>query len=308
MSETHNVRFPRFSVIINVRNGEEFLQEAIDSVIAQEYRDFELLIWNNQSQDGTRLIAERSQVLDDRIRVLESPNPTPLYEARNNALGHAKGKLIAFLDADDIWRADKLSTAAEAFQNPKVSVFFSNFEILYAESGRRRVAYHASLPTGRIFRQLASNYTVCLSSAVYKKSDLEELVGPFNPAFDIIGDFDLDLRLSSYKDFASSDKTLVTYRVHSSNLSSTAQKEKLPEILNWSRNNKLSRKHPKEYHLALASLALEELLAGRTWDMQSARKMYRVVKFSSLITVLVHKSVWLLKNKIMTFRTLWHSR
>ena len=97
---------PLVSVIINCFNGEEFLREAIDSVLAQTYTHWEIIFWDNQSTDATAEIVK--SYTDSRIRYYYAPNHTPLGEARNLAVEKTKGEYINFLDADDIWMPNKL--------------------------------------------------------------------------------------------------------------------------------------------------------------------------------------------------------
>ena len=97
---------PQVSVIMNVRNGASFLREALDSVVAQTFHDWELIVWDDRSTDDSpRIISEYH---DPRIRYFLSPEDTPLGEARNNAIRQATGDWLAFLDQDDIWLPRKL--------------------------------------------------------------------------------------------------------------------------------------------------------------------------------------------------------
>lgn len=93
------------SVIIPVYNGEEFIAEAIASVRAQAYMPLELIVVDDGSTDRT---AQVVQALGAEIRYIYQPNQGPAA-ARNHGLALAQGSLIAFLDADDLWPADKLA-------------------------------------------------------------------------------------------------------------------------------------------------------------------------------------------------------
>ncbi len=97
---------PSVSVIMNVRNGASTLREALESVLAQSFHDWELIIWDDRStDDSARIIAEYK---DPRIRYFLSPDETSLGKARSNAIRQATGEWLAFLDQDDIWLPDKL--------------------------------------------------------------------------------------------------------------------------------------------------------------------------------------------------------
>ena len=100
---------PLVSVIMNVRNGAAFLREALDSVLAQSFKDWELIVWDDCSTDDSAQIV--SQYRDDRIRYFLSPEDTPLGRARDRAIRQARGEWLAFLDQDDVWLPHKLEKA-----------------------------------------------------------------------------------------------------------------------------------------------------------------------------------------------------
>ena len=87
------------SVIINTHNGAKFLEKSIKSVINQDYANFEIIIWDNASQDNTKEVI--SNFSDKRLKYYYSSKFLKLYEARNEALKMAQGSFITFLDVDD---------------------------------------------------------------------------------------------------------------------------------------------------------------------------------------------------------------
>ena len=97
---------PLVSVIMNVRNGAATLREAIDSVLAQTFEDWELIVWDDRSTDDSAEIV--ADYRDPRIRYFLSPEDTSLGEARSDAIAHAQGEWLAFLDQDDVWLPHKL--------------------------------------------------------------------------------------------------------------------------------------------------------------------------------------------------------
>ena len=97
---------PKVTVLMSVLNGEDYLREAIDSVLAQTFMDFEFLIIDNASTDMTpRIIASYS---DSRIRVLRNDNVLTLTQSLNKGMRAARGDLIARLDADDLAMPERL--------------------------------------------------------------------------------------------------------------------------------------------------------------------------------------------------------
>jgi glycosyltransferase involved in cell wall biosynthesis len=105
------VPVPEVSVIMNCYNGEQYLKEAIDSIYAQSYQDWEIIFWDNASTDGSPAIARG---YDSRLRYFHGDTNVPLGAARKLAIAEAKGTWIGFLDTDDLWHAEKLSTQLRA--------------------------------------------------------------------------------------------------------------------------------------------------------------------------------------------------
>ena len=97
---------PLVSVIMNVRNGASTLREALDSVMAQTFSDWEVIVWDDCSTDCSAKIV--AGFPDSRIRYFLSPGDTSLGEARDDAIRQASGEWLAFLDQDDIWMPRKL--------------------------------------------------------------------------------------------------------------------------------------------------------------------------------------------------------
>lgn len=115
---------PLVTAIIAVYNGEASIRRAIDSVLNQDFTDFELLVINDASRDSTSRILRS---YGDRIRVISRLRNRGLAEARNLAVRRAKGRYVAFLDADDVWLPDRLGKTLSALQSSKTaSLAFSD--------------------------------------------------------------------------------------------------------------------------------------------------------------------------------------
>ncbi len=114
---------PVFTVVMPMYNVEQFVATAIDSVLAQSYRYFELLCIDDGCTDNTLSVVRRYE--DDRIRIIRQVN-MGLSAARNTGINNSKGQFIAFLDADDFWHTDKLAChLAHMKNNPAVDVSYS---------------------------------------------------------------------------------------------------------------------------------------------------------------------------------------
>ena len=105
---------PLFTIVVPAFDAEATLADAVASAQAQTFGDWEMIIADDGSRDGTRALARRLAAEDPRLRVLQLENGGPA-RARNHACLRARGDLIAFLDADDLWAPEKLATLAAAF-------------------------------------------------------------------------------------------------------------------------------------------------------------------------------------------------
>ena len=119
-------RTPRVSIITPAYNAEAHLGETIESVLVQSAPDLEMVIVDDGSSDGTLEVAHTYARLDRRIRVFRQNN-SGVCVARNTALAHARGSIIALLDSDDVWMADYLGVQLALFEQlPTASIITVN--------------------------------------------------------------------------------------------------------------------------------------------------------------------------------------
>jgi teichuronic acid biosynthesis glycosyltransferase TuaG len=125
---------PRITVVMPAFNGEANLPNSIGSLLSQEYQDWELIVVNDGSTDGTRRYLD--ELLDTRIRVLHQDN-RGVSAARNAALDIAKGEFITFLDADDVLPAQSLESRARYFDaHPETTIVDCVITVRDARTGR----------------------------------------------------------------------------------------------------------------------------------------------------------------------------
>ena len=105
---------PLVSIIVNCYNGEKYLQGAINSIYAQSYQNWEIIFWDNNSNDSS---AEIALSCDKKLRYYKSQSTTPLGKARTQAVSKAKGEYLAFLDCDDLWHEKKLEKQVDKIIN-----------------------------------------------------------------------------------------------------------------------------------------------------------------------------------------------
>ena len=123
---------PRVSVIIPTYNRGGLLEEAVDSVLTQTFRDFELVVVDDGSTDDTR---ERLERFGQRVTCVSQPN-RGVSAARNTGVARSSGDLIALLDSDDLWRPAKLARQVAFFENhPEAQI--CQTEEIWIRRGRR---------------------------------------------------------------------------------------------------------------------------------------------------------------------------
>jgi glycosyltransferase involved in cell wall biosynthesis len=125
---------PRLSVIIPLFNKRAYVQRALESIAAQTLDDFEVIVVNDGSTDGSDEIVK--QFPDQRLRLINQPNAGP-GAARNRGIAEARGELLAFLDADDEWTADYLQASVRALDDaPQAAAVTSGYVECPAETSR----------------------------------------------------------------------------------------------------------------------------------------------------------------------------
>ena len=222
---------PTVSVIINCFDGEAFLRQAIESVMAQTFTNWEIIFWDNQSTDRSAEIIKKYK--DPRIHYYYSPTHTMLYEARNYAVEMAKGEFLAFLDVDDWWLPNKLECQVKLFMNPKVALVYGNYWIRHEQKGNCRLAYRKVLPAGEILGKLLHSYSVGLLTLMLRRSMLPSSKSPFDSRYHIIGDFDLVLRLAANYQVACTQEPVAVYRIHQNNESILNRGKQVEELERW---------------------------------------------------------------------------
>lgn len=117
---------PLISIIMPAYNAEKYITESVDTVINQTYKNWELIIINDGSTDDTEAIARQYTLTDSRIKLINQENKK-LSAARNIGIKAAVGDWVAFLDADDLWVADKLKKQIALINTkPDIGLVFSD--------------------------------------------------------------------------------------------------------------------------------------------------------------------------------------
>ncbi len=182
---------PLVTVIIPTYNRGWVVQEAIDSVLDQDFRDYELIVVDDGSNDNTREILG---AYGNAITVLQQSN-RGVSAARNRGIAEAAGRLIAFLDSDDLWLPRKLTTQVNFFEENADAVINQTQEIWIRNGARVNPKKRHHKFSGMIFERSLALCLVSPSAVMIKKS-LFDAVGVFDENLTACEDYDLWLRIS----------------------------------------------------------------------------------------------------------------
>lgn len=202
------------SIVVPAYAAAKFVAATLDSVAAQTYRDFELIVVDDGSPDDTKAVVDawlaRSRVPG---RCLRRPNGR-IAAARNAGLAEAKGELIALLDHDDFWTPDKLArTVAEFDAHPETVLVGHHIEVV---EGGRVLRVERKGPGGAdLYERLLFEANAVAPSAATFRRDKALAIGGFReqPEFNTVEDYDFWLRLSKTGPFRFIDAALGSYTV-----------------------------------------------------------------------------------------------
>lgn len=208
----------KVSIVVPVYNGEKYLNQTLDSVLSQTWRDFEVIVVDDGSTDGTQKIV--GQYKDDRLKYFYKENGGP-SSARNYGIESASGEYIAFLDADDIWESEKLERQLNFLKaHEDIGVVGCNFQYLNDNAEKTEIFNMRKLYPNDGFN--LCNLLACsflLPSSVLIRKEVVDNAGVFDPKFDGAEDTEYFLRILKKYSLGILDEVLLKYRVSNSSFS-----------------------------------------------------------------------------------------
>lgn len=212
---------PRVTIFIPVFNGEPFLAEAIRSILVQSFSDFELLIIDDGSTDGSQTIVE--SFFDDRIRFLRNDINRGISFTRNRAIKEARGDYLAFLDADDIALPERLGTQVNYLDsNPQVVACGSQAMIIDDNGNETGESLRVPVDTNVIKCLLAFRNVFINSTMMIRLEVLKSTKGYYDG---LCEDYEIAVQLNRNHKLANIDEVLVKYRWHGNNTSAVFYQE-----------------------------------------------------------------------------------
>ena len=204
---------PLVSIIMNCRNSQEYLREAIDSVFAQSYSNWEIILWDNASTDDSAGIAKS---YCEKVYYFKSLEPLTLGKARNMAMAEARGKYLAFLDCDDKWLSDKIKKQVDVLETKTdIDFVYGNyFRLIMPDIDQLVLALRGRQPVGDVFGQFLYNYPVNLQTVMLRMDAVNRLEAKFDDRFEVSEEFDFFMRILFKAKAFYIDEPLAVYRFH----------------------------------------------------------------------------------------------
>lgn len=216
---------PLVSVITTVYNAESFLETSLHSLLAQTFTDFEAIVIDDGSTDGSAELVKRMARTEPRIRLIQQENQGHA-RATNRGLAEARGALIAFLDHDDLWRPQKLQRQVERLEQDTRVGFVGCYSALLDARLRCTGWRFGTRAHGYVYRDMRFCDLVGGGSVPLVRREAMERVGGFDPAPEVQGreDWDTWLRLARHFSYSMVQETLVGYVRRPGNYSADYQR------------------------------------------------------------------------------------
>jgi glycosyltransferase involved in cell wall biosynthesis len=242
------------SVIMPARNAGDFIKKSIDSVLAQTYPDFELIIIDDKSTDNTREIAK--SYADVRIKIVDGPG-IGISAAFNTGLENAKGDYFCRCDADDLFPEERLMIQVQWLNEHPEYVAICGSYTSIDEKGRHILQYHKDTHSRCIDSKFQEGHTITHFGTFLIKTEVIKSIGGCRSFFKTAEDIDLQLRMSQKGAVFFMAKNFYRYRLH--NLSITHNQP--------STQRKFFEAFAKECHRERVSIGTDALMRGDTPDI-----------------------------------------
>ena len=205
---------PLISVILPVYNSEKYIGDAIKSILAQSFTDFELLVINDASTDGTADII--NSFSDDRLRLVTNETSLKVVKSLNKGLQLANSMLIARMDADDIALPDRFASQVDYLnQNPHIDICATRVHVF----GDQNHIHFTPVDHNAIKASLLFQNSIIHPSVMFRRQSFADLNIKYNEAFKNAEDYGLWAAIIDVLKFGTVPKVLLKYRIHDSNVS-----------------------------------------------------------------------------------------
>ena len=166
---------PLVSIIMPCYNAERFIAQSIESVMAQTFASWELLITDDGSTDRSVDVVKKYCAKDKRINLLESKEHHGIAVTRNMSIQRAKGRFIAFLDSDDIWKSDKLERQIGFMFEHDVAFTYSSYEVIDEQGNLKKNVPDAGVMN---YRKYLRNTIICCGTVMLDREKIGDFLTP----------------------------------------------------------------------------------------------------------------------------------
>ena len=218
---------PILSVLMPVFNSEQFVADAIKSILSQSFRDFEFLILDDASTDRSLEIIKNFEELDPRIKVFQNEKNLGVVESRNKLINLSKGKYIAWIDSDDIAINNRLETQISFLEKHQEIGLVGTDAIIIDENGKETGKWLFETDLQKLKIELFFHSPFLSSSVMIRKNCLSQNF--YDPRFSVSEDFNLYSKISEHYETANIPEFLVKYRINSKGLSKS-NTEKMEQL------------------------------------------------------------------------------
>lgn len=281
------------SVILNCFNDSQYLSRAIDSILAQTYQNFEIIVLDNASTDETQTVLR--SIKDPRLKVHRTQRTLPLSQARNVAINFATASLLAFIDADDFWAPKKLEEQIKVMRTGKHSFVCTNFTFQEAGVIRGPIFSPKSVIALTKVVPLEVFYPVAMSTILMDRKFFSGDI--FNPETEIIGDFELMTSLALNQSWVFVESSLATIDRRPTSESSRKAHLMAAELFGLAKRKKVDSKFRSALILGRAlEISLTRVGIVKTLSLVNSFKSLIISLLPVLITYAFYRALVLVKR------------
>ena len=283
------------SVIVPVFNSDATIQRALDSIAAQTFTDYEIIVVDDASTDRT--VEAVTHCAGDRVTLLRHPHNRGAAAARNTGIAAARGRWVAFLDSDDAWKPGKLARQLTVLnkESPGIPACVSGYDL---HKDGRTVAINLPILPRHFRREILFGCTIGPGSTLVAERRVFDEIGGFDESFRRLEDWDWLLRFSERYEMAFVPEPLADVYVWSSE--PTKSKPRTDPVLD-------GIERIGEKYLSHLTSWTERMQLRSSLLFERGAALYRAQRpFAAMLYVLAALCVYPARN-IASFRTLWHS-
>jgi glycosyltransferase involved in cell wall biosynthesis len=270
------------SIVLPVYNGAEFLKESIDSVLAQTYGNWELLILDDCSTDETPNIALEYEAKDQRIHYYRNEKNLKLPGNLNKGFGLAQGEYLTWTSDDNRYRPEALETMLRTLKEKQVGLVFAYYQVIDEHDQEIQVIGFSNGDKGHV---LGGNI---VGACFLYTREVYETIGEYDTELFLVEDWDYWQRVLAKFPFCSITQVLYDYRLHSASLTSTKNNVRFGEVCekmllkNRQSFGKLNLQEKNGYYQALCTArknrGMKNPYALKGWYFRNLCRVIRMLK------------------------------